>query len=166
MTVEIDFPTGEEAANDLEKVLGIDEVIMRFELVIDGESVLTELSAVEYYADWFYMFLKGGLRTLPTLYGGDSRQFGFEGTTDLHFESDGQTVTAYLVNESYQDTSGDRYEMALQAFAREVIETSEEFLDFALDVRLDARGRRPAEEFEEALQDAREWYRETYDEAV
>lgn len=163
MTVEIDFPTDEDAVKDLEKVLSIDSVMMDFELVVDGEPVLTELSAGEYFGDWFYMFLKVCLKILPKLYDGKSSQFEFEGTVDLKFDSDGKTVTTYL-HAYHGEVSGDEYEMNLQAFAREVIETSEEFLDFALEVRPDERDNWTVEEFEEEIRKAKAWYRETYDE--
>jgi hypothetical protein len=165
MTVEIDFPTDDVAVSDLEGVLGLDSVVMRFELLVDDEPVLAELSGGEYYGDWFYMFLKVCLETLPHLHDGDCSQFEFEGSVELKFDSDGERVTTYL-SDNNGCVSGERYEMNLEEFAREVIHTSEDFLEFALDVRPDERGRWTAKQFRETLEEAKFWYRETYGEDV
>ena len=163
MTIKIEFPTDEQSVTELREVLEIDEVSMRFNFFVDGESVMDELTPAEYFGDLFYMFLLVCLQMLPDLDKGGSSRFTFTGSgTELRFDSDGETVTTYL-HTDHGKASGDRYEMDLQGFAREVIQTSEEFLEFALELRPDERDNWTVKELETEIRDAKVWYLQTYD---
>ena len=165
MTVKIEFPKDEEAKDSLERVTLITEAVMDFKFVVNGQPLLYEISKHEYHADWFFMFLKVSLGILPELHKGRTKQFEFEMQTTLVFKPDNETITTYLAADD-GSVSGDQYEMELQAFAQEAIKTSEEFLEFALEVRPDQREDPAVETFRTVLADAKTWYQETYDEVT
>lgn len=163
MTIKITFSKDGEAVASLEKVAGIDLVYMGFNFLVDDASVVGQLTEADNLEDFFYMFLFTCLVHLPDFDDGKTAGFQLEGPFRLVFESDGTIIRTYI--DSNRDAiRDDRYEMELQAFAREVIETSEEFLEFTLEIRTDKRESWAVEEFEAVLRDAKAWYRETYDE--
>ncbi|WP_435180069.1 hypothetical protein [Halorussus sp. AFM4] len=143
------------------------EIFSGFDILVDGESVFEQLKLGTYVNGFSYEFFLTTVGALEALHDGHPHKFEVEHPFVLKFDPHGSELELFLRAPAVIDREDEQhYYVDFQEFARAVIETTDEFLEFVVEVRPELANHHEIERLRESLESRREWYRETYGEDV
>lgn len=158
--IEIDFERGQCLEERLHQ-WGFDAMVP---ISVDvGDQSIFDLISDGYMDVRIWNVLSSFLICIERFESGYSTKIGLEGV-DIYAESEGESVELHLyVHRSEQH--GDRLTIPLKAFAAESIITTGEFIEYFLNTCPEYT-EEDVQPYREYIADAREWYKQKYDESV
>ena len=106
------------------------------------------------FISYFYVHC---LTSLPKLFSGDSSEFGlFEEPFKLILEPEKAKVLLHIDEEC--KLPGDKFEVEFENFANEIFRSVDEYFDYVLELRPDFVYDERTREFQDKIEEFRNWY--------